>query len=195
MSESGSLLQNNPWVRRWKLDVHEYHRMGEAGILTGDDRVELIEGELVEMNPIGIGHTGAVIALNHLLVQAAGTRAMVSVQLPVRLDAHNEPQPDFALLRPKPSRYRDALPVAADVLLLVEVAESSLRFDRAVKAPLYAAHGIPELWIVDLGGAAVEVHRDPGPDGYASVTRHVRGETVEAAMLPGLRLPVDGILG
>src|SRR3712207_6258666 len=104
MKDAGGLL-HHPWIVRWKLDVHEYHRMGEAGILTDDDRVELVEGELVAMSPIGAGHAGKVNRLNRMLVLAAGNRAVVAVQNPVHLGDHNEPQPDFALLRPRPDYY------------------------------------------------------------------------------------------
>lgn len=194
MEDAGGLL-HHPWIVRWKLDVHEYHRMGEAGILTDDDRVELIEGELVQMSPIVSGHSGTVNALTRLLVLAVGSRAMVSVKNPVRLDVHNEPQPDFALLRPRADDYRSELPAPADVLLLIEVADSSLRFDRLVKLPLYARHRIPEVWIVDLPAGAVEVCRGPTPEGYARVVREGRGASVEPEALPGLRLRVDAILG
>jgi Uma2 family endonuclease len=169
--------------------------MGEAGILTEDDRVELIEGELVAMSPIGSGHPGGVNALNHLLVRAARDRAVVAVQNPVRLSDHTEPQPDFAVLRPRPDFYRGKIPVAADVLLLVEVADSSLRFDRLVKLPLYARHGIAEVWIVDLAGQAVELCRDPRPEGYARIHRAGRGETIAPEAMPDLALRVDDILG
>lgn len=191
MAETG--LLHHPWITRWKIDVEEYHRMAEAGFLTEDDRVELIEGEIIRMSPIGIGHTAAVIALSQLLFAAVVGRAYVSVQNPVRLDDGNEPQPDFALLRPKPNRYRDGLPGRNDILLLVEVADSSLRYDREVKLPLYARYGIPEVWIVDLSAGVAEVHRQPTPAGYAECRRAGRGETLEP--LPGAVLRVDDILG
>ena len=186
-------LLDHPWITRWKLDVHAYHRLGDAGILGADDRVELIEGEVVAMSPIGAAHVGAVMALTRLLVVAFGDRAHVSPQGSVRLDANSEPQPDLALLRPRADQYRNALPAPADILLLVEVADSSLRFDRLVKLPLYARHGIPEVWIVDLAAGAIEVHRGPGPAGYAAATRAGRGDRLEP--MPGLALRADDILG
>lgn len=115
------------------------------------------------------------------------------MQNPIRLDQSSEPQPDFALLRPKPGQYRDALPGPSDILLLIEVADSSLRFDREVKLPLYARHGIPEVWIVDLAAGAVEVHRDPSPAGYCRTQRIGRGQ--ELSLPDGARLRVDDILG
>jgi Uma2 family endonuclease len=194
MSEA-SVLPQYPWVRRRKLDVHDYHRMGEAGILTREDRVELIDGELLEMSPIGVGHVGTVIALTHLLMRQVADRAFISVQSSVRLDEYNEPEPDFAVLRPPLSRYREALPGVVDVLLLVEVADSSLRFDRAVKLPLYGRHGIPEVWIVDVEGGAVEVCRGPRLDGYAEIARAGRGQSIGPATLPGVTLAVTDIVG
>ena len=122
MGEAG--LLDHPWVKRWKLDVHEYRRLGEIGILGEDDRVELIDGELIEMSPIGSFHSGTVNGLTRLLVLAAGTHAVVAVQNPVRLGDRSEPQPDFALLRPREDNYRTATPTAEDVLLLVEVARA-----------------------------------------------------------------------
>lgn len=190
-----SELMAHPWIQRWKLDVTAYHRLGETGILAREERVELIEGQLLLMAPIGAGHFGTVLTLSQLLFQAAGGRALVSVQGPIRLDQHNEPQPDVALLRPRPGGYRDALATPADVLLLIEVADSSLRFDRQVKLPLYARHGIAEVWIVDLVAMAVDGFRGPTPQGYVTTTHAGRGAAVDAAALPGLRLRVDDILG
>lgn len=190
-----ALLPSNPWVTRRKLSVAEYHRMGEAGILTEDDRVELIEGELIAMSPIGSGHSGTINSLNRLLVLAVGDRGVVAVQNPVRLDDHSEPQPDFSVLRPRADDYRRATPVPADVLLIVEVADSSLAYDRTVKRALYASHGIPEFWIVNLGAGEVEVHRQPSGERYESITRFGRGGMLEPALLPGIAIPVSALLG
>ncbi|MBV8457956.1 MAG: Uma2 family endonuclease [Acetobacteraceae bacterium] len=141
MDDVGStLLARYPAVPRRLLTVDDYHRMGEAGILSEDDRVELIEGELVEMAPIGSEHAASVAALNHLLVLAVGARGLVFPQNPVRLDPHNEPQPDFTVLKPRPDGYRSALPRAEDILLIVEVSASSLGYDRGLKLALYARH-------------------------------------------------------
>ena len=192
---STGLLERNPWVTRRKFDVAEYHRLAEAGILHEDDRVELIEGEIVEMVPIGSDHSGTVNALNHALMSAAGRRATLSVQGPLHLSDYSEPQPDFMLLKPRPDFYRERHPRPEDVLLLIEVSQTSLRYDRAVKLPLYARHGIPEVWIVDLPDRVVEVHRDPSPDGYASTRRYAPGETLEPQALPGVKVSAADILG
>jgi Uma2 family endonuclease len=185
------LLAANPWVTRRPITVAEYHRMGEVGILGERDRVELIEGELVAMSPIGSYHTGTVNKLNHSLVHAVGEHAIVSVQNPVRLDDLSEPQPDFALLKSRPDFYQDTPAQPADVLLLIEVADTSLNYDRAVKRALYARHAIPEFWIVDLTSGEVEICRDPKPDGYAAVQRVGRDGAAEPELLPGVRIQVS----
>jgi Uma2 family endonuclease len=187
-------LLDHPWVRRRRLDVDQYHRMGEAGVLDEDERIELIDGELVEMAPIGDRHAGTTNDLARVLFAAAGERTVVAVGNPVRLDRYNEPQPDFALLRPRADSYRGSTPTPEDILLLVEVADSSLRYDRTVKLPLYARHGVPEVWIVDLEGGTVEVCREPAADGYAVVSRAGVGEVLEPALLPGLRIAVAEII-
>ncbi|HET7882582.1 MAG TPA: Uma2 family endonuclease [Acetobacteraceae bacterium] len=189
------LLTRAPWVTRRALTVTDYHRMGEAGILKQQDRVELIEGELIAMSPIGSGHSGTVNALNRLLILAVGDRGVVAVQNPVQLDVLSEPQPDFAVLKPRDDYYRAATPRPEDVLLLVEVAESSLAYDRAVKRALYARHNIPEYWIVNLDADRVEVHRAPAGDRYASVSHLGRGGTLEPMLLPGATVAVAALLG
>jgi Uma2 family endonuclease len=191
---AAGLLARHPWVPRRPLTVAAYHRMGEVGILTEDDRVELIEGELVAMTPIGSHHSGTVNALTYALVHAVGERGVVTVQNPVRLNDRTEPQPDFTVLKPRPDFYRSATPLADDVLLLVEVADSSLSYDRAVKLPLYARHGIPEVWIVNLAAGAVEVHRMPTGDRYAASDRVGGDGRLEPALLPGVVIDVSALL-
>jgi Uma2 family endonuclease len=136
-------------IRRRRFNLADYHRMGEAGILSEDDRVELIDGEIIEMTPIGSPHGGRVKRLVYLLTQAVGPHAIVAAQDPVILDDRSEPEPDLALLRPRADFYTESHPRPTDVLLLIEVADTSLQKDRQVKVPLYARHGIPETWIVD----------------------------------------------
>src|SRR5690606_25202063 len=147
--------------------VHDYHQMAKAGILTEDDRVELIEGEIVEKAPIGSRHGRVVDRLNRMFVEVGRDHGFIArVQGAVRLDEHSEPQPDIALLRLE-TQYDDATqPAPDDVFLLVEVADSSLLSDQRVKVPLYARHGIPETWVVNLTSGQIEVYRDPSPEGY-----------------------------
>lgn len=185
-------MEDEPLVlTRHKLDVDAYYQMAEAGIIGRGDRIELIDGEIIDMAPIGQGHSSIVDMLNRALVMACGDKAIVSVQNPVRLDRFNEPQPDFAVLRARADFYGTGERAGpADVLLLVEVADSSLRYDRAIKLPLYAAAGIPEYWIVDLRRRVVDVHRSPSASAYADVSAHRPGETLALAAAPGVSVPL-----
>lgn len=190
-----TVLALDPHVARRPITVGEFLRMGEVGILHPHDRVELIGGELIAMAPIGANHAGAVIALNEPLTAAARGRALVSPQNPVQLNDRSLPQPDYAVLAPRADGYRTAHPRPHEVLLLVEVADSSLHYDRDVKRQLYAQSGICELWIVNLVSGEVEVCRSPGPDGYSSITTADRNDVLEPERLPGARVRVADILG
>lgn len=177
-----------------RFTVEDYHRMAEAGILGEDSRVELIRGRIVDMAPIGSAHMVAVNRLTRLLVTAVGDRGVVSVQNPVRLDDGSEPQPDVAVLRPGADDIGAPTPGASEVLLLIEVADTSLHEDRDEKAALYAASGVPEYWIVNLIDQVFEVHRGPGGGRYQEVSRVAPGSELEIAMLPGVRLAVSLLL-
>ncbi len=163
---------------RYRFTVEEYERMGATGVLGPDDRVELIDGEIVAMAPIGSPHAGCVNRLTHLLSTLAGGRAVVQVQNPVRLDARSEPQPDLALLRPRADFYAAGHPGPADVLLVVEVADTTLDYDLGVKVPLYAGAGIPATWVVDLSGGVVHAFSEPGPGGYQTTLLAAPGDTL-----------------
>lgn len=170
---------------RHRLNVDEYYRMAEAGILEWNSRVELIDGKIIDMAPIGMDHGATVSGLAKTLILACGDRAIVRVQGPVRLDLENELQPDFAVLRLRADNYRvHGHPGPPNILLLVEVSDSSLRFDRTVKLPLYARAGIVEYWIVNLRDRLVEGFRDPGPDGYATMPTYRPGDSVALAVMP-----------
>ncbi len=155
--------------RRHKIDVDAYHRMAEAGILAPDARVELIDGAILDMVPIGSEHGGRTARLHQRLVLALAGKAFVTASSPLRIDDFNEPEPDLLVLRPRADDYIEALPTPADVLLVVEAAKTSRPFDRTVKADLYARAGVPEYWIVDLVERCVEVCRGPGPEGAIDV--------------------------
>lgn len=157
--------------RGWRVTVADYHRLSDAGILAPEQPTELIDGEVVTMPAIGHPHAGTVKLLASLLRDAVGAAAILGVQDPVFLNDHSEPLPDLALLRPRADFYRDGHPGPADVLLLIEVADTSLAYDRDVKLPRYARAGIPEAWLVDLGNRRLLIHRQPGPDGYAELSQ------------------------
>lgn len=157
------------WPRTHRVTVDEYRRMGEAGVFLEGQRVELIEGEIVDMPPMGSRHAVVVTVLaDRLSTAASEVSAHVRIQLPLRLGADSEPQPDVAVVRGHPRQYWSEHPGPRDVLLAVEVAESTLRFDLDVKARVYAAHGIPEYWVVDVAGEKAFVFRQPEENGYAS---------------------------
>jgi Uma2 family endonuclease len=181
---------------KYRFTVKDYHLMMDAGIFHEDDRVELLEGEIIEMAPIGPGHAGAVNRLLNafLPLQAAG-QAIVSVQNPIRLGEHSEPQPDLALLKPRADFYARGHPLPQDVLLAVEVMESSANYDRDVKVSLYARFGIVETWLMDLEQRRIEAYRSPTPQGYEVVLWLRSGESLPPQLFPELELAVDVLLG
>lgn len=182
-------------VRKRLFTVDEFHRMGEAGILDDDARLELWGGEIYEMPAVSPAHHGDVNALTAILVRALGDRAVVSVQGPIVLDEYFEPLPDVAVLRPRDDFYRSAHARPADVLLVVEVADTTLRRDRFEKIPKYAASRIPEAWLLDIPAGRLEVHRDPSSEGYRTTTVLAPGEEVSPHAFPDVLLPVDDLIG
>jgi Uma2 family endonuclease len=182
-------------VGRRRFTVSEYYRMAEAGILGEDDRVELIGGEVVEMVPIGSPHQSRVDRLAQLLWEFSRGEHVVRVQGPVRLDELNEPEPDLALLHYREDFYASAHPGPRDVALLVEVAESSLAYDRGVKLPLYARFAVPEVWVVDLASRRVELYAKPEEGSYATTRRCGREDELRSESVSGLSLPVRDITG
>ena len=171
--------------------VDEYHRMADAGIFGPEERVELIDGEIIQMSPIGPRHAGCVINLTRVLITRLGDRAVISPRNPVVIRPRSEPQPAMLVLRPRPVSYSRAHPTPEDVLLAIEVADTTARFDRIVKARLYARARISEYWLVDVGQERVDVFRAPDGDAYAEM-RHVgRGETLAGLAFPDVVIAVD----
>lgn len=181
-------------AKRW-FSVDEYYRMAKAGILTEADRVELIEGEIIEMSPIGSGHAGCVKRLVALLSGQIGQDAVLSVQDPISIDEFSEPQPDIALVRPRADFYSEGHPKASDVLLLIEVADTSVEYDRNVKLPLYAKARVPEVWLVNLPQETIEIYRQPLDKSYREVRLVKRGESIESEAVSELKLEAEKILG
>jgi Uma2 family endonuclease len=180
---------------RRRFTVEEYERMGEVGIFDPADRVELLDGEIVTMSPIGPKYAGVVNRIAACLFRSLDDRATVIVQNPLRLLPRSEPQPDLVVARFRRDFYQSAHPTAEDVLLVIEVADSSLRTDRAVKLPIYARQGIGEVWIVDLAADVVHVHTDPVHGAYREVCTVRSGETLKPRMVPDLELTIGEILG
>lgn len=181
-------------AKHW-FTVAEYNRMGETGILTEDDRVELVEGEIIEMSPIGRRHAACVGRLTNLLGRLLAEKAIVWVQNPIVLNDYSEPQPDVALLRRRDDFYENSLPTPDDVLLVVEVADTTVEYDRQIKVPLYARAGIAEVWIVNLVDEQIEIHAQPAGEAYQSKRVARRGETINSPGAFNLTLGVDDILG
>jgi Uma2 family endonuclease len=180
--------------RRHRLTVADYYRMGEVGILAPDARIELIDGEIIDMAPIGSPHVSTVLHLDQLLQEAVRGQALVLVQAPIVLDDYSAPQPDIALLRPRADYYRSSLARPSDVLLIVEVAQSSLRFDRTIKAPLYARHGIPELWLIDTAQQKLTRYRTPRQGSYTATDEPAVGAKVGIEQLPAVELDLSTLL-
>jgi len=161
---------------RHRWTVTDFDRMLISGLLDETDRVELIEGELIDMTPIGSRHANLVDVLTQILVRRLPAGCRVRVQNPIRLGDLSEPQPDIAVVRDR--SYAAAHPEAADVLLLIEVADTTLEFDRDIKLPLYARHGIPECWLIDVAGSQLSIHREPAEGEYRHIRRPTSGETL-----------------
>ncbi len=175
-------------------DLSEWHRMGEAGIFPPDSRMELIEGEILHMAPIGFNHAGHVNRLARLFILMQIEEAQARIQSPLQLGDLSEPEPDFALVRSEVSDYTTRHPNAADVLLLVEVSDTTLRFDRNQKLHLYAAHQIPEYWIVNLIDNCLEVYRQPQDGDYLDKTVLSKTDSLNLQALPNLQIAVAAIL-
>ena len=181
---------------RHLVTVDEFDRMVDAGVFAPDRRLELIDGEMVDMSPIGSAHQACVNRLTTLLAPlAAGRRAVVQVQGAIRTSDLSQPQPDVALLVPRDDYYAEAHPGPSDVLLVIEVADTSVRFDRDVKLPAYGRAGVAETWVVDLHGGVVEVATGPSDQGYERRARVGRDASLAPTAFPDLRLTVADLLG
>lgn len=180
---------------RLRFTVDDYYRMIDLGMIKDVERAEIIEGELVKKMPIGNRYAAGVKRLDELLRDELGKSVTYSVQDPITLDEFNEPQPDIALLTRREDFYGGKRPMAEDVLLLIEVSDSTLDYDRNRKIPLYAKHEIPEVWLINLLKGTIEIHSQPGDYSFNIVKIFRRGETVQSETLPDLSLEVDKILG
>ncbi|MEM7369985.1 MAG: Uma2 family endonuclease [Bacteroidota bacterium] len=181
-------------LRKRLITVAEYYKMLEVGILKEEDRVELIRGEIISISPISSNHSSKVNRIVHFLNPILQGQAILGVQNPVSLGKYSEPEPDIAVLKPSPDFYQQEHPKSEDIFLLIEVAQSSLNFDRHVKIPLYASNQIPEVWIVDVNNHQIEVYREPSGDFYAEQMIVVPGENLEIQAL-GLEIQVRDLLG
>jgi hypothetical protein len=182
-------------LKRYRFTRADYHRMAQTGILPDDVRVELIDGEIIEMSPIGRPHKASVDRLNDIFVPAVRPTAIVRIQSSIVLGDYGEPEPDLTLLRRRADFYAESDEAPEDILLVVEVADSSELYDRRTKAPLYARFGIPELWIVELHRSRIRRYLDPTPTGYATTRVFRRGESLSPLAFPNVLIAVNDILG
>lgn len=181
-------------VTRKQFTVDEYYRLGEAGLLAPDERVELVNGELFTMPPIGPGHAGCVDELADLLRARLPDWCLVRARNPLRIGERSQPEPDIAVVHRRPDYYRSSHPTSADVLLVIEVADSTLTYDREIKAPMYAQASIPEYWIVNLVDAEISVYRYPRAGRHQSVQTLVRGDTLQPLNFTEISIAVTAIL-
>jgi Uma2 family endonuclease len=188
-----SLTAEDLLPHRHRVTVGEYYRMAELGLLAPEARVELIAGEVIDMAPTGSQHGGTTNYLDYALKQATGGRALVRIQLPLRLDEHSEPEPDLAVVKPRADFYKDGHPIAADALLIIEVGDTTLRYDREVKVPLYAAHGISEVWIVDLKSRLLHMFQSPTAGGYENTSSTETPGVITLAALPAVTVDLTGL--
>jgi Uma2 family endonuclease len=180
---------------RDRLTVDDFHRMGQVGVLSEDSRMELLDGELIEMAPIGSRHAALVTRLTRLLTLQARGQAVVFSQNPIVLSPHSEPQPDIALLEPRADDYASALPTPDDVLLVIEVAETSLQYDRETKIPLYARHGIREVWLFDISTRLVHCYSALKARAYGDVLIRDPAGVLSPSALPTIRIDLAGLWG
>ncbi|MBD2626639.1 Uma2 family endonuclease [Trichormus variabilis] len=178
---------------RHQFTVQQYHQMAESGILSENDRIELIRGEMIDMSPIGTKHAGCVLFLTNLLALLLGGRALINVQNPVELDETSEPQPDIALLKPRQDFYRTSHPQPEDIFLLIEVADTTIIYDREVKISLYAEANISEVWLVDVNQEIIEVYRNPLQGIYQDVQKLVKNQVLSILAFSDITINVSEI--
>ena len=179
-------IEKTPVLKRYRFSVGDYHRMAELQFFPTGQQIELLNGEIVEMSPINSKHASTVGLLAKFLILQLLDRAFVNIQNPIALDEFSEPEPDLWVAKPRPDFYKNAHPSPEDILFLIEVADSSLAKDRTVKLPLYAAAGIPEIWLVNLEEECVEVHTEPSANGYGKTQVFRKGEIIQTSLVKGL---------
>jgi Uma2 family endonuclease len=178
-----------------RFTVDEYHRMGETGIFGPEDRLELIDGEILEMSPIGQRHASRVARATTLFVRMLGDRAVVNPQNPLQLSDWTEPQPDIVILKPRPDFYEYLRPTPGDVLLVMEVSDSTLRFDLKIKLKYFAAASIPEVWIQDVNEDVLHIFREPEGGKYSVSMQLTRGNAISPVGFPEVQFSTDDLFG
>lgn len=178
-----------------RFTVKEYHRLGELGILHEDDRIELLEGRIIDMTPIGSKHASVVNRLNNMLIEKMRGMVIVSIQNPVDLNEYSEPEPDITILKPRQDFYSINHPWPEDILFIIEVADTSLDYDRSVKIPLYAKASIQEVWLVNLIENIVEIYYEPSLEDYGFIMKRRHDQTMSPKSFPDVIFSADEVLG
>ena len=182
-----------PTPFKYRLTVEQYYKMAEVGILGIEHRTELIEGEIIEMSPIGAKHAGTINRLSRVLSPRISDQAIISIQNSIRLNDSSEPQPDLAILHLRDDCYTESIPTPTEIFLLIEVSDSTLKYDREVKIPLYAKAGIPEVWIANIEEQIFEVYKSPNQDRYEQVQNYGKGEVISMSMFANIAIAVDEV--
>ena len=185
----------NTAVSIHRFNIEEYHRLIESNILHEDDRVELVEGRIVDMTPIGSKHAACVNRLNEIFSEKLQKRAIVTIQNPVRLTEYSELEPDIAIIKRRPDFYAEQHPQPEDVLLIIEVSDSSLDYDAETKIPLYAKANIQEVWLVNLKENILQIYNEPTPEGYNIMLKRRYNQKISPGCFPDIALTVSEILG
>ena len=181
-----------PTPAKYRLTVEQYYKMAEVGILGIEQRTELIEGEIIEMSPIGAKHAGTINRLSRVLSPSIFAQSIISIQNSIRLNDKSEPQPDLAILHLRDDCYTESIPTPDDVFLLIEVSDSTLKYDRDIKIPLYAKAGIPEVWIANIEEQVFEVYKSPNQNSYEQIKIYSKGEVILIESL-GVAITVDEV--
>jgi Uma2 family endonuclease len=178
-----------------KFTVEQYHKMADVGILTEDDRVELIKGEILEMSPIGLKHAASVKRLNSIFQRKLGNKTIIGVQDPIQLNDNSAPQPDVTLLKPRIDFYETEIPKPEDILLIVEVADTTIHYDRDIKIPLYAENGILEVWLIDINNQSLTIYRQPTKEGYQIIQTLDITHKLSPLAFPDVTININEIFG
>ncbi|AFZ47419.1 protein of unknown function DUF820 [Cyanobacterium stanieri PCC 7202] len=179
---------------RKKFDLEEYHQIVASGVLRENYSIELINGEIFEMSPVGFRHAACVNKLNQLLNLQLGNKVIISVQNPIKLNNNSEPQPDLVLLKPRDDFYATQHPTPADIFLLIEVADSSIDYDRTFKIPIYAENKIQEVWLIDLNQNLLEVYQNPQTNYYQNITKLSSKDSLTLTQPEALTISLDQVL-
>lgn len=181
-------MQTNAAIKVHLFNLDDCYRMTESGILNDNQPVELINGELFDMSPIGSVHAGLVTRLSRLLIKSLNDEAIVNVQNPIFLNEFSSPEPDIALLKPRADDYMQSLPNADEVLLVIEISDSTLVYDKEIKLPLYAQHQIPEVWLIDAKQKQLNIYQQPSKEGYRLHLRPLTGDNIQPLLVDAINL-------